>query len=99
MTRGRKSRRRLNDARGAVLPGVGPAVEEAPAGPADEPDRSEDGAPGQLVYPTSDGAGRSDIERASEHKPGSIEGVPHATPTAGMASFEEPSSEGGPVIP
>ena len=98
MTRIRKSRRRQNDASRAALPGPAAVVAEAPAGPPDEPDRSDLGSPGQSVYAAADTAARSDMERASERKAGSIESVPHPAPAAGMASFEEPSG-GGPVIP
>ncbi len=37
---------------------------------------------------------QTDIERANEHKAGSVEGVPHMDAGAGLASFAEPAETG-----
>jgi hypothetical protein len=37
---------------------------------------------------------QTDIERANEHKGGSVESIPHADAGAGLASFAEPAQAG-----
>jgi hypothetical protein len=98
MSRMRKSGHRQNKTVRAVLPALAVAVVQPAGGPPDEPDRSEYGSPGQGVAPAAGTAARSDIERASERGSRSIESVPQPAPTAGLASFEEPSGR-GPAVP
>ena len=98
MVRIRKTGRRQNVTGRSVVPAFDHSVADTPTGPPDDPDRPDSGPPGQREVPAPDTSVRSDIEHASERKPGSIESVPHDPWTAGLPSFEEPSG-GAPVIP
>jgi hypothetical protein len=65
---------------------VGGLPDEPDTAGADQAQRVDSGA---LRDPA-----QTDIERANEHKAGSVEGVPHTDAGAGLASFAEPAQTG-----
>lgn len=80
--------------RSGVAAPPGSAAEAASALP-EQPDLPDCG-PAQRIAPlAADDQARSDIERASERRSGSLETVPHPAPAPGLASFgEAPEADG-----
>jgi hypothetical protein len=62
---------------------------------ADAPDSLDAIGPVQAVAPAARDALASDMERADEHEPGSIEAVAHADAGGGIAGFVEPQAREG----
>jgi hypothetical protein len=68
-------------------------VDQTPADLADEPDGRAVEAAQQIGPGDNPRSPQTDIERADEHKPGSIETVPGEAPEDHSAAFIEPIGE------